>query len=98
MSYGIQVNDQVGNLTAGGTRVVRFVGLVNIPIGSTSTFSVSLSGVSFDGECFVYFEGLADTNNNPSAPNVFAPIFSVSGNTCTITARGVGGTCYVGVT
>lgn len=98
MVYGVEVNDQSGSLTAGGTRVVRFVAIVNIPVSSTATFNVSLSGIDFDGECFVYFEGLADTNNNPSAPNSFAPTFSVSGNNCAIVARGVGGTCYVGVT
>lgn len=98
MAFGIEVADQYGVLTDITTRTARFVSSLTIPQNSTSTYTASVAGVSYDGEVFVYFEPLADTNQNHQGLNSTQPSWSVSGNTVSITANGTGGVCYIGVT
>lgn len=96
MAYGISVSDQYGSLTSGPTVVMRFVEAIVIPKDGTSTYTVDLTVAPYDGSAFMYFEPLFDGTYEDTK---YAPTFTVSsdGNTATIVAMGVGGTCYVGV-
>lgn len=97
MTYGFEVDDQIGSLTGTTTRLVRFVASGNIPEGSTSTYTVSLSGLIYE-EAFMYFEPFGDNPGNYQTPNSRAPTYSISGTTMTITAFETGGSYYVGIT
>lgn len=95
MSYGFEVFDSEGELTATSVRTFRLMAILTIGTTSGSTQTVSLAGVSYSGSPFIVFQP-SDTPGDYY--DDAAPTISLSGTTLTVTSGGISGTAYIGVT
>lgn len=94
MSFGFEVFDELGNVTLSSVTTMRLVGTVTVTSTPNQTYNVSLAGAQYDNEAFMIF--VASGSVNPDN-GLFAPEFSATASSATITGKGVAGTAYVGV-
>ena len=93
MAFGLNVHDQLGNLSLSTANTMRLVEVVAVSTANQN-YTVSLTGVDFSNEAFMWF--VASSTEDPGQ-GVFSPSFTSTATTGTITGRGVSGTAYIGV-